>query len=161
MKRFLFVFVLLGLSACAGSPEPDSPPPPPPPPTDADRLQGSWQFEVNSLEVFAITFNGSLYEFDDIAILTDGTVGMFVELGNFTTNGRTITFEPSRASCTGAFPDYVVNYTVDATRLALLGDTTITTFVKFVPTGTGGGAQVRLGCFFEDGSFQQQPVDPV
>lgn len=148
MKKALFC--VLFLLAC-GNTEPDP----------ADDLQGSWQFEVNTLEVVAITFNGTAYEFDDIAALDDGSIGMFVELGDFTTDGRTITFRPSRASCTGSFPDYSVSYTVDATRLNVVGNATITVFTKFTPTGTGGGVQVRLGCFFDDGSFTQQPVSPV
>lgn len=147
MKRALFA--ILFLLACNSDPEP------------ADKLQGSWLFEATTIDVYAITFNGADYEFDNIAVLADGTIGMFVELGTFDTDGRTLTFRPSRASCTGAFPDYSAGYTVDATRLILQGNAQITTFVKFTPTGTGGGGQARIGCFYDDGSFTQQPVGGV
>jgi hypothetical protein len=147
MKRLLCVLFLL--AACNSDPEP------------ADKLQGSWLFELNTLEAFAITFKGAEYEFDDIAVLEDGTVGMFVELGTFDATANVVTFRPSRASCSGAFPDYNVNYNVDATRLSLLGNAQITTFVKFTPTGSGGGSSARIGCFFDDGSFTQQPIGGV
>lgn len=151
MKQLLLATVLLCVSCGSGSGDSPSP---------ADKLQGSWGLDVGGGEVIGITFVGDHdYEFDDIAYLTDGSIGMMVELGAYDATENTLTFRPMKWSCAGPYPAYTVNYSVTASNLVVLSGSQITTLGKITPTG--GGITARIGCFFDDGSFTQQAIAPL
>lgn len=102
------------------------------------------------------------YTFAIACSLNDGTLGGYVETGEYSTEADQIVTVARKASCPASEVQQVfaADYTLTATTLTLIVPGGVTTYTKFTPTTPIAGT-IAFGCFDETGAFVNFPLTPL
>jgi hypothetical protein len=115
-----------------------------------DRLVGDWILDRPPC-AFVVGFSAfNEYAVISACVLTDGTTGAQVEVGNYVADDRTIHTAPYRSSCPPKATPDTASYAVSGPSLTIITAGSAVTLMRYNPVpGTG---VVRHGCW-DDGTF--------
>jgi len=162
MRRIILAlaFTVIGCGSTEPAPEatPDAAAP------LSSQLVGKWTRQINDTAAERLIFDGTNFEDDIVAQLTDGTFGMEIDQGTYsvTTTGK-VAMKLTMSSCQGVKPITNTSQTWTVTREGTA--LTVNTGTQFItyqlktdpPTGTGSA---KIGCMMSDG-FTAHASAPV
>jgi hypothetical protein len=130
-------------------------------------LIGKWGAEIPGSPdcVLAAAFRAdNVYEGDTVCPLADGSYGVEAEVGDYSTDGRTIDFVPTAASCFEADRDHnptSIVYSVTKTTLSLVRPSGAVVMQKVADDpNPSGNVVIHFGCANSD-QFVRSDIKPL
>jgi hypothetical protein len=145
MRRALLL--LIAVAGCGGE--------------DDSALEGVWMMDYDASCGLALSVDKGRYSVIDACELNTGGLGADVEVGSYTIDGGTITFNTEQWTCPDGETTTRLPFAVNGDQLTLASSGGTLLMKRYHSMEEAVGGSIQYGCFADDGKFTPAQLRPV